>query len=744
MQPHSSSIDTIHGTALRGASVAVKLNGALATIYNLDGTPQDNPMTTDDTGSYAFRAANGEYTLTISRVGIVTKTETVLLYDPADDASSTEALAAEGGAALVSTIASGAGTVARTVQDKLREAVSVMDFMTDEQRMDAYLRTALVDCGDAIQDCFDYCRDNDATWLIPQGEYYVAGTVTAYTSGVAFGRIVSANTSGASAVVIVAPAAADSEALTASDVSTWGDFAVGQQIIPAATDLSGYMYSVATTLPWVVRTAGGGTFNKHHTFRFVNDVGDVTPQVRVAFDNADVSSVVRKRIRERVKIDGLRVVIANGAGERSGVIQVTRPNTLMDNCTVTNDSGAPIMTGMTTHTTCMVDFRNCYVDGMLVNATNYGFTGGSWSFDVNFIHCRENHCRRGIDVQMGQDVSVIGGSYPSGVGGHWAHGLHISGGAVIGNSDQNPNPIHISGGDLTVVNSKLIARGGRGGGGFINMREDLPELAGRIVLTDNEYIFDDADASLAFWSIIDLSFGTATGYNPGRRLNYPSSIKIDGGSFSLRRSSGDSTTAFKLNAVLISPPDSAAKSTYGYSLDCIARISGVRADFGPLTSMNGVEPRFTVACNKGYDPTGNGARFRVSDIDGGALAQASASSANVDTADKRQTARVDFYFSNVETVRASVADGVARHVVANNHAAFTRVKPGGTSGYVAVGDEIYGASNTNFTPPSYPKASLPAATYGRMIFVTDDVGGSTLAFSDGSSWRRVADRAVVS
>ena len=43
------------------------------------------------------------------------------------------------------------------------------------------------------------------------------------------------------------------------------------------------------------------------------------------------------------------------------------------------------------------------------------------------------------------------------------------------------------------------------------------------------------------------------------------------------------------------------------------------------------------------------------------------------------------------------------------------------------------------------KAALPAATpAGRMIYVTDEVGGAVPAFSDGTNWRRVQDRNVVS
>lgn len=45
----------------------------------------------------------------------------------------------------------------------------------------------------------------------------------------------------------------------------------------------------------------------------------------------------------------------------------------------------------------------------------------------------------------------------------------------------------------------------------------------------------------------------------------------------------------------------------------------------------------------------------------------------------------------------------------------------------------------------YAKASLPSASQaGKIIFVSDEVGGATIAFSDGTNWRRVSDRAIVS
>ncbi len=53
----------------------------------------------------------------------------------------------------------------------------------------------------------------------------------------------------------------------------------------------------------------------------------------------------------------------------------------------------------------------------------------------------------------------------------------------------------------------------------------------------------------------------------------------------------------------------------------------------------------------------------------------------------------------------------------------------------------------------YVVASLPSATingnlgstdpFSSLIFVSDETGGATLAFSDGTNWRRVQDRAIV-
>jgi hypothetical protein len=47
--------------------------------------------------------------------------------------------------------------------------------------------------------------------------------------------------------------------------------------------------------------------------------------------------------------------------------------------------------------------------------------------------------------------------------------------------------------------------------------------------------------------------------------------------------------------------------------------------------------------------------------------------------------------------------------------------------------------------PSYTVTTLPSATTaGQMIYVSNESGGAVMAFSDGTNWLRVTDRAIVS
>ena len=54
--------------------------------------------------------------------------------------------------------------------------------------------------------------------------------------------------------------------------------------------------------------------------------------------------------------------------------------------------------------------------------------------------------------------------------------------------------------------------------------------------------------------------------------------------------------------------------------------------------------------------------------------------------------------------------------------------------------KLYGDFYDHYTVSALP----PVTVSGQMIYVSDETSGATMAFSDGSNWRRIQDRAVVS
>ncbi|WP_397544791.1 hypothetical protein, partial [Roseovarius salis] len=88
---------------------------------------------------------------------------------------------------------------------------------------------------------------------------------------------------------------------------------------------------------------------------------------------------------------------------------------------------------------------------------------------------------------------------------------------------------------------------------------------------------------------------------------------------------------------------------------------------------------------------------------------------------------------------------------------YTGETPGGASariivkpdGKVGVGKEPSAALDVDGPArvKSYTVATAPSASSageGAIIFVSDEAGGAVLAFSDGTDWRRVTDRAAIS
>jgi hypothetical protein len=81
---------------------------------------------------------------------------------------------------------SGTGAIARTVQSKLQDTVSVFDFMTVAQIANVQTATATLDASSAIQACINYVSTlpRGGTVYFPPGEYLIGETLTVVTPNV--------------------------------------------------------------------------------------------------------------------------------------------------------------------------------------------------------------------------------------------------------------------------------------------------------------------------------------------------------------------------------------------------------------------------------------------------------------------------------------------------------------------------------------------------------------------------------
>jgi hypothetical protein len=158
VQQYQNVLQDKFGNVIVGASVAVYVYGTTtpATIYsgNGSGVLPSNTVTTNSLGEFAFYAANGRYSLTVTATNFVLENYSdFILYDPADIGAVTASgvaftpystiaatnvqnaiqevvtdLSASSGSSLVGFLQSGTSAQATTVQAKLRESVSVKDF----------------------------------------------------------------------------------------------------------------------------------------------------------------------------------------------------------------------------------------------------------------------------------------------------------------------------------------------------------------------------------------------------------------------------------------------------------------------------------------------------------------------------------------------------------------------------------------------------------------------------------------
>lgn len=167
----------------------------------------------------------------------------------------------------------------------------------------------------------------------------------------------------------------------------------------------------------------------------------------------------------------------------------------------------------------------------------------------------------------------------------------------------------------------------------------------------------------------------------------------------------------------------------------------------------------TIRINDAYNlPTGDGTADQVLKTDGSGNLSFATVSANPGGANTDIQFNDGGSFSGTDALTfdkqtSTLETGVVKGVIfepitdygtiddtANMTIDYGSVTDPGVSGDFEYLADTFGPTSDSFSVNGLPSASQP----GQMIYVSDETGGATMAFSDGTNWRRITDRAVVS
>lgn len=137
-----------------------------------------NELDSEKTSVATLAASGGAALVGNTPAGNISATTVQAALNELDtEKASLAALSASSGSALIGWIQNGTGAQSHTEQDKLRERVSVFDFMTDVQIADVKAGTLLQDVTAAINATITSLGTLGGDVIFPPGKYLISGTI---------------------------------------------------------------------------------------------------------------------------------------------------------------------------------------------------------------------------------------------------------------------------------------------------------------------------------------------------------------------------------------------------------------------------------------------------------------------------------------------------------------------------------------------------------------------------------------
>ena len=418
-----------------------------------------------------------------------------------------------------------AAASARTAERAAADAVAARDSVLTPEQYGA-IGDGQRDDSAALQAMFDACRETGRPWRMSRRYFVGDATLTVWTSGDGSSSELITTAEGQSNPVMLVAALLDdnlgSDAALADTFNAALPLAKGTRRIPALGAWAGSTVRLGSNALYLRRGADTGSYRHHIFFEVLDAEGHIWPPLPVDVAAVDTPFTASRTIlREWLNIDMPLVRVASGETNRGQLVRVTRPRVNIWGGQLRNETPAAIAEGFRAHFTTSVRWFGCHVEGLRRVSENYAYNLTGAGFELH--GCSETNCRRGLDGTYASHVSVVGGSYPDGIGGHLIFGLSASSGAVIGRNNANTSPIHVSGGDINIQGCRIVAFRR-----VINARQDAPELIGQVALEGNDIAVDWSDETGTPEADLIHLHALSSDYDPGRAISFPEHIRVSG------------------------------------------------------------------------------------------------------------------------------------------------------------------------------------------------------------------------
>lgn len=323
----------------------------------------------------------------------------------------------------------------------------------------------------AIQRAADKARDDDATLIIPAGNYLIKSRVRLYTSVECQGNFIIENGTSASVTVSRWTKMAKLQPTALTGLYR------GSAHLAGLNGYAGGTVILKSTEKLIDREKWGSDYTKNDTAEITSSDGNISPALDCTYNDLSQLTIIVYEYEKPIVISGLKVQSRGNSPGKGRLVYCVRSNVTFINPVIVNTS----ITGTAGCGLNIYDSVNVTVNSPLITnfkpqgGDGYGIALGA-AANITVLNGKITECsNHAITGCQDKNVLIKGGTYSGNISpldNHWGNAFIVENATLIGDSG-----ITYAGTDITIRNSKFIDCIN-----ILGIRTDTPNIMGSVII----------------------------------------------------------------------------------------------------------------------------------------------------------------------------------------------------------------------------------------------------------------------